>query len=168
MFDVLDQPDLTKGTRFREACRAVSQNVYVAAFFSLVTLWVLFSDDLRLAAMPPSADDPVGILSVVCMCLFICEIVIYIFGTNTYLWSFFFWLDILATSSMILDVPAVEDAIFQSLNGGDGSLQSANLARATKSSRIGTKAGRVASVRGRSSLHVHTLVHCTGCSSRNK
>jgi hypothetical protein len=145
MFDLLDRSDASRSSVRRWAKRA-SQNGYVTAFFAVVTLWVLVADDLRLAAMPPAADAPMAVLAIVCMVAFVIEIAMYSLGTKTYLFSFFFWLDVLATASMILDVPAVKLAI-QGASDAGSSLQNTTLARATRMSRMGTKAGRVASVR---------------------
>eukprot|EP00892_Ulva_mutabilis_P002380 jgi/Ulvmu1/12142/UM085_0006.1 len=147
MFDLLEQKHLTglRTSSLRRFCRSMAGNVYVALFFAVITLWVLFSDDLRYASFPPSADEPMGWLSVACMAAFCFEIVMYTFGSRDYLGSFFFWLDLLATTSMILDIPAVEDAIFDAISGDSDALESAALTRATRTSRMGTRAGRIAS-----------------------
>lgn len=148
MFDILDQkqPIGLSTSSIRRFCRQMAGSVYVALFFAIITLWVLFADDLRYATFPPSADEAMGWLSVACMAAFSFEILMYSFGSRDYVGSFFFWLDLLATASMILDVPAVEDAIFNALSGDSGTLESATLTRATRTSRMGTRAGRIASV----------------------
>lgn len=149
MFDILEQKQ-TAGlstSSLRRFCRHMARSVYVALFFAIITLWVLFADDLRYATFPPSADEAMGWLSVACMVAFAFEIIMYSFGSRAYVGSFFFWLDLLATASMILDIPAVEDAIFEAISGDSGTLESATLTRATRTSRMGTRAGRIASVR---------------------
>lgn len=148
MFDILDQKNTTglSTSSLRRFCRRMASSVYIALFFAIITLWVLFSDDLRYASFPPSADEVMGWLSVACMVAFCCEIIMYSFGSRDYVGSFFFWLDLLATASMILDVPAVEDAIFDAISGDSDALESAALTRATRTSRMGTRAGRIASV----------------------
>lgn len=149
MFDVLDQRgrDGSQASSPRKICRQLSNNMNVVIFLAFVTVWVLFSDDLRFACMPARADPAMGWISIVCMCIFLLEIIMYSLASRSYVGSFFFWLDILATASMIFDIPAVEDAIFNLLNGDSTTLESAALARATRTSRVGTKAGRIASVR---------------------
>jgi hypothetical protein len=150
MFDVLDQRrEVLHTSSPRKLCRRLSHNIWVALFLAFVTLWVLFADDFRLACMPPSSDAAMGWLSIVCMIVFVLEIIMYSLASKTYMGSFFFWLDVLATVSMILDIPAVEDAIFDALDGDSTTLESTALARATRTSRVGTKAGRIASVRAR-------------------
>ena len=149
MFDVLDQRgrDGNQGSSPRKICRQLSNDINVVLFLAFVTLWVLFSDDLRFACMPPDADVAMGWISIICMCIFILEITMYSLASRSYVGSFFFWLDVLATVSMVFDIPAVEEAIFNLLNGDSTTLESAALARATRTSRVGTKAGRIASVR---------------------
>ena len=140
--------------------KAMSQNTYVAVFFAVITIWVLISDDLRLACMPPSADAPMAAIAVICMVAFVFEIVMYSIGTKSYLFSFFFWLDVLATASMILDIPLVRNAILGT-DGNSESLDNTTLARATRMSRIGTKAGRITSVR----LPSHVCGDARACTS---
>jgi hypothetical protein len=144
MFDILDKADVSASS-MRRWVRRMSHNHYVDTLFAIITFWVLFADDLRLACMPPSADGPITNLSIICMIAFVFEIIMHSVGSRSYMFSFFFWLDVLATLSMILDIPAVEEAILMSVGNSD-SLESATLARATRMSRVGTKAGRIASV----------------------
>lgn len=145
MFDLLERTETSRSS-VRRWVKAMSQNTYVAVFFAVITIWVLISDDLRLACMPPSADAPMAAIAVICMVAFVFEIVMYSIGTKSYLFSFFFWLDVLATASMILDIPLVRNAILGT-DGNSESLDNTTLARATRMSRIGTKAGRITSVR---------------------
>jgi hypothetical protein len=148
MFDVLEQRgrDAQLASSLRKLSRHLSHNINVVIFLSIISLWVLVADDLRFAVMPPRADPAMGWISIVCMCIFILEITMYSLASKSYLGSFFFWLDILATISLILDIPAVEEAIFLLMDGDSTTLESAALARATRTSRLGTKAGRIASV----------------------
>ena len=56
--------------------------------------------------------------------------------------NFFFWLDVISTLSILLDIGWVSEQLFQS--GGSTSLQStASLARAGRASKIGARAGRI-------------------------
>lgn len=145
MFDVLNHTDASASS-LRRRIQRVSQNSWVVGGFAVITLWVLFADDLRLACMPIAADEAIAIISIVCMIAFAFEIVMYSVSNKNYMLSFFFWLDILATLSMVLDIPAVQNKILASMGGSD-SLESAELARATRMSRVGTRAGRIAGVR---------------------
>eukprot|EP00605_Chrysophyceae_sp_TOSAG23-4_P002664 GSChrysophyteH1.ASY1.ANO1.2940.1 assembled CDS len=80
---------------------------------AIVTIWALFSDDLRTAAAPKSADDAfIGIISLAFF-LFILEILAASFCKDDYLHfirrskfgSFYFWSDVIATLSLIFEIP---------------------------------------------------------------
>ena len=53
--------------------------------------------------------------------------------------SFFFWLDILSTLSLIFDIGWISDGLFETGDAGNAS----KIARAGRASRIGTRAGRI-------------------------
>jgi hypothetical protein len=53
--------------------------------------------------------------------------------------SFFFWLDILSTLSLIFDIGWISDGLFEAGDAGNAS----KIARAGRASRIGTRAGRI-------------------------
>ncbi len=53
--------------------------------------------------------------------------------------SFFFWLDILSTISLIFDIGWISDGLFEAGDAGNAS----QIARAGRASRIGTRAGRI-------------------------
>lgn len=156
MFDVLDAKTESRNppSSMRRRSRALANNKYFAVFFAIITIWILFADDFRRACLPTSADPVLNILSIVCMICFAFEIVVHSLGTREYFGSFFFWLDILATTSMVMDIQAVRDAILAS-SGGSESLESTTLARATRMSRVGTRAGRIASVRPAPCIPLH-------------
>jgi hypothetical protein len=59
-----------------------------------------------------------------------------------YLFSFYFFLDLIATVSLVFDIPQVQEAI--TVSGVDDSAETTSLMRASRTSRIGTRAGRVA------------------------
>lgn len=77
------------------------------------------------------------------MLIFILEMFIQIMCLQDYLWSFFFWLDMISILSMPLDVYFV----VQILTGDTDSMiyqtdDASNVARVGRASRVGTKAGR--------------------------
>ena len=120
------------------------QHSYVTIFISLITLIVLYVDDIRIIFLDMSFDFYVDIFLVFCMLVFITEIIIQSYSLKDYLWSFFFWLDMLSILSMPLELYFViqfisgnsEDALLQT---DDASVVASLGGRA---SRIGTKVGR--------------------------
>lgn len=51
--------------------------------------------------------------------------------------GFFFWLDLLSTISLLLDIGWISNAIFQKGSNSKGSSSVASLAKASRASRVG-------------------------------
>jgi len=120
---------------------------------TVLTVYALFGDDIRLAGTEKPADYVFDCITVVSMSIFSLEILVCTIGKVGYLFGFFFWLDIMSTITLLLDITSIAEEIFgdsisrslaDSSGGGGGSgSDSAEAGRAARMSRIGTKAGRV-------------------------
>ena len=139
----------------------------VTSFMTLVTVYALYSDDVRVLAFEKAADSIFIILSSIAFFLFLIEIGIQCWCRDNYLkiptpdqrsnccscgstWeetyhsfksflfigSFYFWLDLMATLSMVFELPWVSSL------SGDG-VDDLDNARAGKASRAGAKAARI-------------------------
>jgi class 3 adenylate cyclase len=118
-----------------------------------LTFYALFGDDMRLIFTAKKEDTIFDWITITAMSMFSIEIVAFIGGKPEYLFGFFFWLDILSTVTLILDVTVVGEQLFgdsiskasssDDSSGGGGAGDSAEAARAARMSRAGTKAGRV-------------------------
>lgn len=124
---------------------------FVQTLMFLVTLYALLGDDIRLLAFPKSLDDTFIKMTIASLFLFLIELTLASIGQPDYLGSFFFWLDLISTLSIITDIPPIMDA----MTGSGGSAtdeeendagDAASLARASRGARIGTKAGRMTRV----------------------
>ena len=71
---------------------------------TLVTIYALFFDDIRLIAFPAEYDDVFFGITSLGVILFFAEICMGTYATPRYKYSFFFWLDIFSTFSMIPDI----------------------------------------------------------------
>lgn len=91
---------------------------------SLVTIYTLFFDDIRVIAFPKSADEAAWAVTCACFALFSIEIIFASIAREGYFLSFFFWLDIVSTLSMLPDIGWIWDL----MTGGDGSSQAGNAA----------------------------------------
>jgi len=125
--------------KFASISEVVWENPRTTIFMSMWTLWALFSDSIRLAATDQSADSAFEIVISIAFFFFIFEIIFTCVYKKEYgnfpdwtprpnespldLWirritfgSFFFWLDIIATISLIFDVsiewPIIYSVIF--------------------------------------------------------
>lgn len=139
---------------FKFCCKKVAESSLFSALTTLLTIYALFGDDLRLLLFSKAEDDIFDTITISCMAIFSLEITAFTFGKVGYTWGFFFWLDILATTTLVLDVTTVSELLFGdsisdfmreedvgASSAGGGSSQEA--AHAAKMSRVGTKAGRV-------------------------
>lgn len=161
----VDDANVTIGKK--EICLKFIESTPVTAFMALVTIYALYSDDVRLLGFDKTAD-PVFILfsSIACL-LFFVEIGVQCWCRDKYInvptnfkcgkyagleellrtlnefikiGSFYFWLDLLATFSMIFELPWITSV---SADGVDDNFDNA---RAGKASRAGAKAARVLKV----------------------
>ena len=107
----------------------------------IITIFALFGDDFRLAVTPKSADTGFSAAMITCLVLFSIEIILNFIIRPAYRFSFFFYLDILSTASLIFDVSWVWNSIQSA--GGSSFVQSAQIARASRASRAGTRAARI-------------------------
>ena len=116
-------------------------------FMLLVTIYALFGDDMRLLAFMKAADGVFMILNCIALGLFTVEICLQTYAKPEYFNSFFFWLDIISTLSIVTDIGPIWDEITGQGSGSETNAADAGqLARASRGARIGTKAGRVTRV----------------------
>ncbi|KAG8460208.1 hypothetical protein KFE25_004456 [Diacronema lutheri] len=122
------------------------------AWTTVVTVFVLFAPDVRLAAAPVEADVGFITLTVLAFAMFAVELGARAWARPAFRWSFFFWLDALATVSLVVDMPFVMDPLigfFATVSSADpkNALTAASqtvAARAGRIAMLGAKAGRLA------------------------
>jgi len=118
--------------------RVVGNRIFVACT-TLLTVWALAGDDLRILGTDKPADPIFDVLAIFSMLVFTFEIVVSCFGSEDYFMGFFFWLDVVSTCTLVMDLTAVRDAM-------SGSSSDYDRARSSKTARIGAKLGRMARV----------------------
>ena len=116
---------------------------YIATLMTLVTIWALFGDDIRLCATNQNADGGFLVMTYICLVLFFIELTVSSVCKEHYFLGFYFFLDFVATFSLLFDIPQVMEALFGGGGGQGGAADSTTLARAGRTSRVGTRAGRV-------------------------
>jgi hypothetical protein len=79
------------------------------------------------------ADFYFNIVTFIVLIIFLLEIIVVSILNKKYLFSFFFWLDLISSISMILDITFINDAVF-----GNNS-NSLSVARAGRAARVGTR-----------------------------
>ena len=71
---------------------------------NFLIVYALFADDIKVISFNKKVDDYFDSITIFCMICFLFEISLSIYCTPNYLNSFFFWLDLLSTFSLILDL----------------------------------------------------------------
>jgi len=121
----------------REHChlwlsRKIVDNKVFVFITTLLTFYALVGDDVKLIATNKPADRIFDILTIVCLLIFSFEIVVSCLGKSDYFLGFFFILDVVSTSTLILDISTVSELVM-----GDGEdlekLRSGRTARGRKS-----------------------------------
>mmetsp|Transcript_3333 Transcript_3333/g.2301 ORF Transcript_3333/g.2301 Transcript_3333/m.2301 type:complete len:168 (+) Transcript_3333:211-714(+) len=101
-----------------------------AIFMTLITIYSLFFDDIRVLALPKDADPICYGITCFCMACFLIEIILASIVKDDYFLSFFFWLDLISTLSMIGDIGWIT-------SGGSGSgAEVSSLAKTSRASRV--------------------------------
>lgn len=78
---------------------------------TLLTIYALFGEDVRLCACPKSVDDIFFSLTAISLLFFMVEIVLMSIAREGYFMGFFFWLDLISTISLITDIGWIWDEI---------------------------------------------------------
>ncbi|CAG9322321.1 unnamed protein product [Blepharisma stoltei] len=108
-------------------------------FMTLLTIYALFGDDLRLALTSKPADDVFYGFTTACLFFFSVEIILSSIFKEGYWLSFFFWLDVVSTLSLVTDI----GWIWNKMVGTSSISKGAKVARAGRASRAGTRAARI-------------------------
>jgi len=141
-----DADDGPKGTAedIKNTTMTVLNHKTMDVMMLVATFWALFSEDARVTAFerPGSIAGDISFraISFAVMCIFFIDLVLRSWAQQKYLYSFFFWLDLISVLSMIMDVMP----LFQTGGNDGGSLANqGSLARAGRAARAGTKIGRL-------------------------
>lgn len=121
----------------------IAENKYFTVVTTLLTLYALFGDDIRLSSTEKKMDDVFNALTITSLAAFSVELIACSIGKENYFMGFFMVLDVLATASLVLDITWVAEDLFSTETPSEDSGGSTSVASASRASRAGTKAGRV-------------------------
>ncbi len=74
---------------------------------TVITFLVLYADDVRMLALQKSSDDGYYYFMLVCFFIFLLELITLSIVRKGYLFSFFFYMDVLSTFSTVMEIPLV-------------------------------------------------------------
>jgi class 3 adenylate cyclase len=115
------------------------ESTTVTIVMTTATIYALFGDDIKSLGFEKSSDDVFSSLVVICLLLFSIELVLSFIFKPAYRWSFYFWLDLIATLSLVPDIGWLWD---KAVGISSTSSQGKSLQNAGKASRAGTKTAR--------------------------
>eukprot|EP00929_Paragymnodinium_shiwhaense_P089284 TRINITY_DN49450_c0_g1_i1.p1 TRINITY_DN49450_c0_g1~~TRINITY_DN49450_c0_g1_i1.p1 ORF type:complete len:1273 (-),score=200.64 TRINITY_DN49450_c0_g1_i1:135-3953(-) len=120
--------------------RIVVDSYVFVTLTGVLTLYALSGDDFRLMLTDKPADIYFDLLTVLCLLVFTVEIVCSCFAKRDYIGGFFFWLDLVSTTTLVLDITAVNEALLAA--NEDDQDQVANM----RARRLGARLARVVRV----------------------
>ena len=124
-------------------------------FMFLLTMWALLMADFSAAALDKEADFGIACVSFFVMVVFFFEVCLRAYAQKGYFKSFFFYLDLVATFTIIMDFqeqfsPAKGETAEGEGGSSDAAQQQLQMARLGRSARVGTRVGRLLRL-----LHAH-------------
>ena len=105
----------------------------VSIVMTIVTIYALFFDEIRILFIPKVADDAFYALTSIALILFTIEIVLASLAKPGYRFSFFFILDVVSTVSLLTDIGWIMNLV---LSGASGILGLAKMSRAGRITRL--------------------------------
>ena len=108
------------------------ENWWTVGLMMVVTIYALFFDDIRILFLPPEADLTCDWVTLVCIGLYIAELLLGCIAIDGYFLSFFFWLALVASVSMVPDV----GFLVQAYEGSNTTGNAADLAKTSRASRV--------------------------------
>lgn len=101
---------------------------------TLVTVYALFGDDFRTLFFTKAADNTFNTLTSIAFGSFILELLLSCIGKEDYFLGFYFWLDLVSTVSLIMDIGWIMDRI-SGTGGAANAKKATTLARAGRGAR---------------------------------
>ena len=101
----------TKKVHWKTLLNKFLENNYVLIFMTAITIFSLFGGSLQSAFFPSTVDFGYNIVQIMLLSFFSLEIILSVLSKENYLFSFFFWLDVIATISIIQDIDWIFDAL---------------------------------------------------------
>ncbi len=129
--------------------QAFLDSVWVMVFMTVWTVYALFGDDIRKLATNMYADPYFYGFTIASMSFFVIEIILSCICKPDYMFSFYFWMDLVSTLTMLLDIGWFYELLVGGTNytsAGTQAKKVAQMARASRGARLGSKASKLVRV----------------------
>jgi len=84
---------------------------------TILTIYALFFDDIRIICVPKIADHAFYALTTLSLVSFLLEVILASVSKKEYRCKFFFWLDFLSTLSLITDIGWLMELLVSDVSG---------------------------------------------------
>ena len=101
----------------RQEVRKFIEGKYITVLMTLTTVLALFGDQIRLWITNKNADPYFFAALTIALILFSLELLIMSCVKNDFKYGLFFWLDFIATASLLQDIAWIWDWLFNAFNG---------------------------------------------------
>ena len=108
--DVFSSNETIKKKRFF-VLTSILESKLTQIIITLFTIYALFADDMRIACTSKNTDYVFDGFTITCFIIFFLEIILSIIVKENYIFSFFFWLDLISTISLIIDITTINEQI---------------------------------------------------------
>lgn len=92
---------------------ALTDSISFIIFIALLSLFAITIEDIKLAFLPPSADFVLDIFKTITLVIFVLETLCLSCFKDDYFNSFLFYMDLISTISLILDIDFIYDNIIE-------------------------------------------------------
>src|SRR5271168_4001670 len=103
---------------------------------TIVTIYALFGSDVDNLHFTGAADPTFDVLTIIALSLFSIELIIASIVKEDYFLGFYFWLDLVATLSLILDITWFWTAVLGTGGNVASAAKAAKAGRASRASRV--------------------------------
>lgn len=83
----------------------------VQLFMLIISLYALMGNDVQMLAFEKKDDGVFMVLNVITIVLFTIDIILSTIAIQDYVFSFLFWVDIISTASIVLDLESVQKSL---------------------------------------------------------
>lgn len=116
--------------------RYIVENRYFVTLTTLLTVFALIGDDMRLACTQKPADIWFDAATSFCLVTFSIEVILSCRGKEDYFLSFFFYLDTVSTVTLLLDITTINNELIQGNEEDVDNMRGFEAAQLAKAGRV--------------------------------
>ena len=108
----MNQQEEKQESDCKKRIKHLLQNIYFQVFITVIALFSLFSDDIRMAAFDAAADLTFDVIHMILILIFVVEIILSWIALEDYRFSFYFFLDVISSLSILLDISMITELMY--------------------------------------------------------